>query len=344
MLIFGLLEFQLKDLNITKQQQKLSDLIEKKLADLDLPGDPSLIYDPIRYTLSLPGKRVRPYLTLVGCGLCGGNIKEALPAAVAIELLHNFTLLHDDIMDKADTRRGAPSVYKKWNANTAILSGDSMYAEAFKQLLYYGSSGEYTKEQYDTILNIFLESTETVCEGQAYDLMFEERNDISLDEYLHMVEGKTAALISGALALGGAVAGAGEAEITELRYVGQKAGIAFQIQDDLLDAIADPDKFGKRRGGDIIEAKKTYLILLALQRCSDEQKTFLIDILQADHNSEKDINKVIKIYEELDVLRDSKKAIEYHYQSAMNHLKNFDSSDFKDELIDFLNRLISREY
>lgn len=331
-------------MNITKQQQQLSDLIEEKLADLDLPETPSLLYDPIRYTLSLSGKRVRPYLTLMGCGLCSGNTKEAIPAAVAIELLHNFTLLHDDIMDKADTRRGAPSVYKKWDANTAILSGDSMYAEAFKQLLYYGSNDKYSKQQYDSILNIFLESTEAVCEGQAYDLMFEEREDVSLDEYLHMVEGKTAALISGALALGGAVTGTDEAEINELRYVGKKTGIAFQIQDDLLDAIADPEKFGKRRGGDIIEGKKTYLTLLALQRCSNEQKAFLLDILHADQNSEKDIEKVIKIYEDLEVLQDSKKAIEYHYQAAMDHLKNFESSDFKTELIDFLNRLISREY
>jgi geranylgeranyl diphosphate synthase type II len=331
-------------LNITEQQQKLSDLIEKKLAELDLPDEPSSLYDPVRYTLSLPGKRVRPYLVLVSCGMCGGTIEEALPAAISIELLHNFTLLHDDIMDKAAKRRGKPSVFKKWGADTAILSGDVIYAKAFEQLQYYGYKEQYSKEQYHTILDIFLESSKTVCEGQANDLTFEKRQDVSIDEYLHMIEGKTSALISGALAIGAAVAGSESNQIEELRYVGKKTGIAFQIQDDLLDAIADPDKFGKRRGGDIIEGKKTYLILLALQRCDDRQKELLMKVLNSGTNTEKDINSVIKIYDDLNVIRDSKEAIEYHYQAAMDHLQKFDPSDFKTQLIEFLNRLITREY
>lgn len=331
-------------MNITEQQQQLSDLIEEKLAELDLPDEPSLLYDPVRYTLSLAGKRVRPYLTLMGCGLCGGDIEEALPAAISIELLHNFTLLHDDIMDKADTRRGEPSVFKKWDANAAILSGDAMYAKAFKQLQYYGRDNRYPKTQYNTILDIFLESAETVCEGQAYDLTFESQDHVSLDEYLHMIEGKTAALISGALAMGGAVAGVDAEQIEELQYVGKKTGIAFQIQDDLLDAIADPEKFGKRRGGDIIEGKKTYLTLLALQRCDQRQNDLLLNVLSTSSNTEQDVANVIELYESLNVIRDAKKAIEYHYQAAMDHLKQFEESEYKTELIEFLNRLISREY
>ncbi|MGD8749751.1 MAG: polyprenyl synthetase family protein, partial [Balneolaceae bacterium] len=176
------------------------------------------------------------------------------------------------------------------------------------------------------------------------DLTFEKRQDVSIDEYLHMIEGKTSALISGALAIGAAVAGSESNQIEELRYVGKKTGIAFQIQDDLLDAIADPDKFGKRRGGDIIEGKKTYLILLALQRCDDRQKELLMKVLNSGTNTEKDINSVIKIYDDLNVIRDSKEAIEYHYQAAMDHLQKFDPSDFKTQLIEFLNRLITREY
>jgi len=331
-------------LNTTEQQQQLSDLIEEKLAELNLPEAPSLLYDPIRYTLSLPGKRVRPYLTLMGCGLCNGVVEEGLPAAVAIELLHNFTLLHDDIMDKAATRRGQPSVYKKWDANAAILSGDAMYAKAFNQLQYYGRNDQYSKKRYKIILDIFLNSSEKVCEGQAYDLTFEHQMHVTLDQYLHMIKGKTAALISGAFALGGAVAGADDNQIEELRCVGEETGIAFQIQDDLLDVIADPDKFGKRKGGDIIEGKKTYPILLALQRCNEQQKERMLDVLQATDNTEKDIENVIKIYESLDVIRDSEKAIEYHYQAAMDHLQKFTASVFKTELIEFLNRLISREY
>ncbi len=214
-----------ENLEITEQQQKLSDLIDEKLAELELPDQPSLLYEPVRYTLSLPGKRIRPYLTLMGSGLCGGNINESLPAAVAIELLHNFTLLHDDIMDRADTRRGEPSVYKKWDKNTAILSGDAMYARAFKQLQYYGNSSDFSKSQYNTILDIFLNSAETVCEGQAFDLAFENHADVTIEEYLHMIEGKTAALISGSLAIGGAVAGATIKQIEELRITGNRHSI-----------------------------------------------------------------------------------------------------------------------
>ncbi len=331
-------------MKVTEQQQKLSDLIEKKLAELDLPDEPGLLYDPVRYTLSLPGKRVRPYLTLIGCGLCGGDIEEALPAAVSLELLHNFTLLHDDIMDRADIRRGEPSVFKKWDSNTAILSGDAMYAKAFKQLQYYGLDEQYSKSQYRTILDIFLDSAEKVCEGQAEDLLFEDRNDVVIDEYLQMIEGKTAALISGALAIGGAVAGADAEETDELRFVGKKIGIAFQIQDDLLDAVADPDKFGKQRGGDIMEGKKTYLTLLALQRCGNRQKETLLKILTEENNKPESINAVIETYDSLNVLEDTRKAIRYHYQSAMEHLDQFEASPYKNEIIEFLNRLISREY
>lgn len=331
-------------MEITEQQQQLSDLIDEKLAELHLPEEPLLLYEPVRYTLSLPGKRIRPYLTLIGCGLCGGDTEEAFSAAVAIELLHNFTLLHDDIMDRAKTRRGKPSVYKKWDQNTAILSGDAMYAKAFKQLQYYGRSEQYTKGQYSTILEIFLDSAETVCEGQAYDLAFENNSNVTIDEYLHMIEGKTAALISGALAIGGAVAGATEKQINELDFVGKKTGIAFQIQDDLLDAIADPDKFGKKRGGDIVEGKKTYLTLLALQRCDNRQRKLLTGILGSQSSDADDINKVIELYHTLDVIEDTRSAILYHYKAALDHLDDFESSGYKDEIISFLNRLISREY
>lgn len=309
-----------------------------------MPQKPSLLYDPVQYTLSLPGKRVRPYLTLIGCGLCNGDINEAIPAAISIELLHNFTLLHDDIMDRAETRRGEASVYKKWDANTAILSGDAMYAKAFKQLQYYGKDDRYTKQTYNLILDLFLDSAEAVCEGQAYDLMFEDIKEVSIDEYLQMIEGKTAALISGSLAMGGAVAGANHQQIEKLQFVGQKAGIAFQIQDDLLDVIADPDKFGKKRGGDIIKGKKTYLTLLALQRCDEQQKQTLLDILTSSSNSGEHVSRVISIYKSLSVLEDTKSAVQYHYQAAIDHLDSFDSSLYKEEIIDFFNRLISREF
>jgi geranylgeranyl diphosphate synthase type II len=333
-----------ENLEVTEQQQQLSERINQQLASLDLPDRPSLLYDPVRYTLALAGKRVRPYLTFIGSGLCGGTEREAMPAALAIELLHNFTLLHDDIMDRANTRRGEPSVFKKWDQNTAILSGDVMYAKAFKQLQHYGESDQYSKSQYSRVMNIFLDSTETVCEGQAFDLEFETRNEVTLDEYIHMIEGKTAALISGALAIGGAVANATEDQITELKIVGREIGVAFQIQDDLLDAIADPEKFGKKQGGDIIEGKKTYLTLLALQRCNEHQRKQLLQTLTSENNSAQQIKHVIRLYKSLGVIDDSREAVEYHYQEAMEHLAGFTDSEPKNEIIAFLNRLISREY
>lgn len=331
-------------MNITNQQQQLSNLIDERLSELNLPEEPSLLYDPVRYTLSLPGKRVRPYLTLVGCGLCNGDIEEAVPAAISIELLHNFTLLHDDIMDRAEKRRGEPSVYKKWDSNAAILSGDAMYAKAFKQLQYYGRQERYSKNSYRLILDLFLDSAEAVCEGQAYDLMYEQDDKVSIDQYLKMIEGKTAALISGSLAMGGAVAGADEEQIRELQLVGRKTGVAFQIQDDLLDIIADPEKFGKKKGGDIVEGKKTYLTLLALQRSGKKQRQTLEQLLTSPDNSAEEVERVIALYEELDVIEDTKKAIEYYYEEAIEHLDRFEATDYKQQIISFLNRLISREY
>lgn len=326
------------------KQEELSDLIDEGLDRLDLPEEPGLLYDPVRYTLGAAGKRVRPLLTLIGCGLSGGRVKEALPAAIAIELLHNFTLLHDDIMDAAGTRRGKPSVYKKWSANTAILSGDAMHAKAFKQLQYYGYNETYSKEHYALILDIFLDSAQRVCEGQAYDLEYGKREQVSIQDYLKMIDGKTAALISSSLAIGGAVAGAGKPAIARLREVGQKTGIAFQIQDDLLDVVADPDKFGKQRGGDIIEGKKTYLSLLALQRCDSNQKDRLCDILADQEPSDNDVATVIEWYDELGVIDDTRNVIRQYYEEAMEQIDTFDQSCYKNEIIVLLNRLISREY
>ncbi|HLR24910.1 MAG TPA: polyprenyl synthetase family protein [Fodinibius sp.] len=327
---------------ITKERH-LSELIEGGLKELELPEMPALLYDPIRYTLDLPGKRVRPYLTLIGCGLAGGDIKEALPAALAMELLHNFTLLHDDIMDQADTRRGKASVFKRWDSNTAILSGDAMYARAFKQLQHYGRSEQYSKKQYSRILDIFLGSAEKVCEGQAFDLEFEEQSQVTIADYLHMIEGKTAALISGSLAIGAAVAAANEDSIQQLQSVGRKTGIAFQIQDDLLDVVADPEKFGKERGGDIREGKKTYLSLLALQRCNSHQKELLSKELSSSRRSPDGVAAVIELYKELNVIDAADKIVQQYYEEAMEEVAVFDPSPYKDKIITFLNRLLSRE-
>ena len=331
-------------LNINDTQKEISSLINKKLHELELPEQPHSLYDPVRYTLSLGGKRIRPYFTLIGCGLCGGDHEEAIHAGMAIELLHNFTLLHDDIMDAAETRRGKQSVFKKWNSSTAILSGDAMYAWAFEQLQYYGRSYKYDKQQYALIMDIFLESARTVCEGQAYDLEFEDLAEVTISDYLTMIKGKTAALISASFKLGGAVAGAEEQYLYKLQEIGTEVGTAFQIQDDLLDVIADPEKFGKKHGGDIAEGKKTYLSILSLESGTDEQRRILQSILQKPVAGKDDVKKVIDIYSSIGVIEKTQHKIKYHYDNAMKHLEEFDDSQYKDDVIAYLNKLINREY
>lgn len=331
-------------MNSTIKRKKLSSLIQDKLDELELPERPASLYEPVRYTLSLGGKRIRPYFTLIGCGLCGGEPEEALPAGMAIELLHNFTLLHDDIMDAAETRRGKKSVFKKWDSSTAILSGDAMYAWAFEQLQYYGQNEQYDKQRYAKIMSIFLESARTVCEGQAYDLEFENKADVTIAEYLKMIKGKTAALISASFKLGGAVAGADQNCLYRLQEIGTEVGTAFQIQDDLLDVIADPAKFGKKRGGDIAEGKKTYLSILTLEQGNEEQKNVLRSVLQKPSAKQEDIDRVIDIYTSLGIIKKTSSKIEEHYKNAMQHLNEFGPSEFRDDIIAYLSNLINREY
>lgn len=328
----------------TDTQQQISELVEEEFDKLNLPQNPKSLYEPVRYTLSLGGKRIRPYFTLAGCGMCGGALKEAIPAAIAIELLHNFTLLHDDIMDSASTRRGQPSVFKKWDASTAILSGDAMYAWAFEQLQYYGKNDRFSKEQYYGILNVFLRSAKTVCEGQAYDLDFESEQSVSLEGYTQMIRGKTAALINGSFIMGGIVANTSAEELDHLKKIGTNIGIGFQIQDDLLDVLADPEKFGKTPGGDISEGKKTYLSILALQRGDDGQKRKLRQTFEQTSVTETDIEKVIDLYQQLGVIKATQQAIEKHYLQAIKQIELFGNSPYKADLITFLLNLKNREY
>ena len=324
--------------------KEIFGIIEKELAQLPLPDQPHSLYDPVRYTLELGGKRIRPYFTLMACGLCGGEIEEAAPAATAIELLHNFTLLHDDIMDAAPTRRGKESVYKKWDSSIAILSGDAMYAWAFERLQYYGENSRFSKKQYASIIDIFIESAKLVCEGQAYDLDFEGKPKMGLDRYLKMIKGKTAALIAGSFKIGGKVAEAGEQEIKVLGETGEQIGIGFQIQDDLLDISADPEQFGKEKAGDILERKKTYLFTLALQKSNEEQKRELTGIFEQEKITEADVERVTEIYKQQNIFATAREAVNYYYDQGIENIKTFSDSTYKAELIKFLISLKNREY
>lgn len=317
--------------------------LNNQISQPDLPETPSSLYDPIRYIMGLGGKRLRPRLVMAGCGICGGEVTESYWAAMAVEALHNFTLIHDDIMDNADTRRGMQTVHLKWDLSTAILSGDALFAYSFDQLSYYGKDSRYSKEQYLRLNQIFLDATRIVCEGQAWDMDFENRTDVHLNEYLKMVGQKTAALLKASLQMGAVVAGADDEQIEILGEIGYNAGLAFQIQDDLLDATGNPEQFGKKTGGDIAAGKKTFLSILSTERASIEQNEMLQSVLASRATYDSDIKRVIDLYDRLGVIATAKAEIQKLYNKASVSLKSFPQNIYRDEINSLLNQLMSRQ-
>lgn len=254
-------------------------------------NEPSSLYEPVNYILEIGGKRIRPILALMGADVFGANYKNALDAALAVEVFHNFTLLHDDIMDDAPLRRGKETVHEKWDVNTGILSGDAMLILAYQFL------EKYEPQIFKKLIAVFSKTALEVCEGQQYDIDFETRNDVMIDEYIEMIRLKTSVLVGAALKMGAIVAEANEEQTEAIYDFGVNLGIAFQLQDDYLDAFGDPKSFGKKVGGDIIENKKTFLYLKALELGTDEQKDTLFNLFQLTEDSEDKINKVKSLFE-----------------------------------------------
>lgn len=313
-------------------------LTEKHLSGLNLPEKPESLYAPQRYILSNGGKRIRPVLTLMSCGLCGEPEETAIPAAIAVELLHNFTLIHDDIMDQAESRRGNPSVHIRWDEPSAILAGDGMFVQAMLSLQSLPDQISHKR-----ISDIFLKGINTVCEGQALDMEFEQRNDVTISEYLRMIEGKTAALISASMQMGGLCAGADDEQLEHLGVIGHSLGLAFQIQDDWLDVTADPETFGKRKGGDIYEGKKTFLMLSALERCNDSQRKRIRTYLSNLPMSDEQVEETIGIFQECGADREAKELSDRYYQKAIESLNRFEDSRYKQDLKQLINYLKNRE-
>lgn len=248
-----------------KTLKDYSIVFEHILKEYRFPGTPSNLYDPLNYFMNLGGKRIRPLLTLMSVEMFGGKIEDAYPSALSIEFFHNFSLIHDDIMDKAPLRRNKETVHEKWNDNIAILSGDVLLVKAYQELQKHDSY------HLKNLLTIFNKTAVDVCEGQQMDMDFESRADVSVLEYLEMIRLKTSVLLGAALQMGAIIANASEADQKLIYDFGVNLGIAFQIQDDLLDLYGDPDKFGKQVGGDIITNKKTYLLLKALDKQKDNE-------------------------------------------------------------------------
>ncbi len=273
---------------------KARDLIEKHIAAIQFPDTPFELYEPVAYIMSLGGKRLRPAMVLMGYNLFRQDYEKALAPALGIELFHNFTLLHDDIMDKAAVRRGKATVHKKWNENTAILSGDAMCIMAYDYICK--SEPQYLAQ----VLKLFNKTALEVCEGQQYDMNFESSADVSTDEYLKMIELKTSVLLAASLQMGAILAGAGEQDGKNLYEFGRLAGIAFQLRDDYLDAFGDPNVFGKKKGGDILANKKTYLLIRTFEKADSADREKLQSLLEEKNENTK-INDIINLYEKLNI-------------------------------------------
>ncbi len=289
--------------------------IEQEIAQLQFTCPPKSLYDPIEYILSLGGKRIRPALVLMACNLYKDNVDTALKPALGLEVFHNFTLLHDDLMDEADKRRNKPTVHKVWNANTAILSGDAMLIAAYQLI------GETKSESLKEILDLFTVTALEICGGQQYDMEFESRTDVTENEYIEMIRLKTAVLLACALKMGAIMGNAPKADADALYQFGINIGLAFQLQDDLLDVYGNTATFGKNIGGDILCNKKTFMLINALRLSSNAQKTELNNwITKKTFDPAEKIAAVTAIYDQLRLKELSEEKIHAYYNEAMNNL------------------------
>ncbi len=318
---------------------ELFSFFEKHLDELQFSHQPTELYGPIAYTLNLGGKRIRPVLTLMSCEMFGGDATDALPQAVAIELFHNFTLIHDDIMDDAPLRRGKRTVFKKWNPNIAILSGDTLFA------LAYQFAQQADRRLLPEILSVFNQTAIEVCEGQQYDLNYERMNNVSVDGYLKMIRLKTAVLFGASLKIGALIGGASEEHAENLYEFGLNIGMGFQLKDDLLDTFGDEHVFGKKTGGDILTNKKTFLYLSALERANDEQKEKLHHLYNThDEDEEIKIRYVIDIFTQLKVFKAANLEIDKYWDNGLQSLDKIKISDENKEiLLDVAYKMIVRE-
>ena len=320
---------------------ELQQFVQKEIDSLQIKTVPNDLYEPIRYLLSLGGKRMRPTLVLLSCELFGGDVNKALKAAAGIELFHNFTLLHDDIMDNAPLRRNMPTVHEKWNTNVAILSGDAMYTLAIQQMM------QVENNVARKVMELFTETALHVCEGQQFDMDYERFNMVKIPDYIHMIELKTAVLLACSLKTGAIIANTSSDNAGHIYEFGKNLGIAFQLQDDILDVFGDKNKFGKQTGGDIVANKKTFLLLKALECANIDQYDLLQDLIVNRHEKyapfEK-VHKVSQLYEELGVKELAQVEVNNYYNFSLQHLEKIEiSSENKQLLYEFAEQLMKRE-
>ena len=321
-----------------KSEEVLS-IVNEAIQSLPFNRQPTSLYEPVRYVLSIGGKRMRPVLMLLAYNLFKDNPQSILNQACALETYHNYTLLHDDLMDNADLRRGHETVHKKWNANQAILSGDSMLVLAYERM------AQCAADKLSQVLAIFTETALEIGEGQQYDIDFERRTDVEEDEYIEMVRLKTSVLLACALKIGGALAGAPEQDLDNLYKFGERIGLAFQLQDDFLDVYGDPRVFGKAIGGDITSNKKTYMLINAFNRSEGETRRELERWISAkDFDREEKFRAVTAIYNKLGIDRLAEEKIRQYFDESRGYLDRISvSPERKQVLREYTERMMNRK-
>ena len=313
-------------------------LVNDFLAQLPYERKPKSLYEPVEYVLSIGGKRIRPVLTLMGYNLWKEDPERILMPAVGLETYHNYTLLHDDLMDNADMRRGHETVHRRWDANKAILSGDSMLVLAYQRMQ------QVPAEKLPAVLNLFTETALEIGEGQEYDMTFETRNDVTENEYIEMIRLKTSVLLACALKTGALLADAPQEDADRLYRVGEQVGLAFQLQDDLLDVYGDPKVFGKAIGGDITSNKKTYMLINAYNRANDEQRKELEHWIGAkEFNRQEKVAAVTRLYDAIGIRQLCEDKINYYFQQASQTLSEVNvPEERKAHLRQYMDELLHR--
>lgn len=320
--------------------ESLQKRIEEGIEQLTFNSTPAELYEPIRYMLSLGGKRMRPLLALMSCDMFNGDINKAINPSIGIELFHNFTLLHDDIMDKAPLRRSRRTVHEKWNINVAILSGDAMFVKAH-QLLMMSEDSVVRK-----VIDIFSTTAIEVCEGQQLDMNFEQQENICIADYINMISLKTAVLLGASLQIGALIAGATIVDSQHLYNFGKNIGIAFQLQDDILDVYGDVNKFGKQVGGDIIANKKTFLFLKASEILDQKSKKMLAELYSDKINlpPELKVKEVTLLFNKAGIKKLAKDEMQHFHSNALQHFSDIQlPAENKKQLLDFCENLMIRE-
>ncbi len=319
--------------------QQLQTIIIEAIDGRKYPKEPAELYEPMQYMMNLGGKRLRPALLLMGCDAFGGDIYQAINPAIAIEVFHNFTLMHDDIMDNAPLRRGKTTVHEKWNSSVGILSGDAMLVEGYKLMM------QVNEKVLRPVLEIFNDTAIAVCEGQQLDMNFETLKTVNISSYINMIRLKTAVVLGGALKIGALIAGSDSYDADLIYTFGEDLGIAFQLQDDILDVYGDPEKFGKQVGGDILSNKKTYLLIKALETAGQDQLKELNYWLNlTNFDAVKKVSAVRSLFDELEIREKAEQEMNRYAQNALENLKKLDLPEIqKSQLFEFADMLLVRE-